>query len=136
MIFALVLAANAASAARWASVTMRTGVPRLVLPPSTNSNGPTPNATRYDGSGRVGANSTRFLSPSSGASEVCGALATATSCLGTSSVSFHGTLLSGSSKHGKPRRAYTASNWVYTYDASRIVWRNTPVVLSPSKGPA
>src|ERR1044071_989784 len=112
MIFALVLAANAASAARWASVTMRTGVPRWVLPASTNSNGPTPNATRYDGSGRVGANSTRFLPPGSGDDAVSGALATADSCAGTSSVSCHGTLLSGSSKHGNARRAYTASNWL------------------------
>ena len=115
---------------------MRTGVPRWVLPASTMSNGPTPNATRYDGSGLVAANSTRFLPPGSGVSAACGEFATATSCAGTSSVSCHGTLLSGSSKHGNARRAYTASNCVYTYDASPTFCLNAPAVLSSSNGPA
>ena len=44
--FAVVFAAHAASGARSFIVMMRTGVPRAVLPPSTTSNGPTPNAIR------------------------------------------------------------------------------------------
>ena len=82
--------------------------------PSTTSSGPTAYATRYVGSGLVRANSTRRLSPASGASLAIGVFATATSFAGTSSVSFHGTLLSGSSRHGNTRRAKIDSSCVYT----------------------
>src|SRR5689334_6074115 len=54
--FGVMPAAILASLARPASAMIRIGLPDLVLPASTISNGPTPSATRYDGSGRVGSN--------------------------------------------------------------------------------
>jgi len=51
---------------------------------------------------------------SSAVSPVDRVLATATRSLGTSSVSCHGTLRSGSSMHGNTRRAEIDSNWVWT----------------------
>ena len=61
-----------------------------------------------------------------------GVLATAMSAVGTSSVSFHGTLESGSSTHGIARRANVASNWVQTYGVPSTVCRNAPAVFTGS----
>ena len=108
----VVFAAHAASAARPLSVTIRIGWFACVTPASTKSNGPTPNATRYEGSGLVVPNSTRLRSVPSAVSFAMLVFETAISARGTSSVSCHGTLLSGSSMHGNARRAYVDSNCV------------------------
>ena len=56
---AAVFTANAAFGALPFTVTIRIGVPRRLDPAGMISNGPTPNAIRYVGSGFVVANTTR-----------------------------------------------------------------------------
>ena len=127
-------AANAASAPRPASARIRIGTPARVAPASTTANGPTANATRYDGSGGVAANRTTRVAPRA-SSLAIGAFDAATSAAGTSSVSVHGTFASGSSTHGKVRRAYSASCWVNAYHAPSTCWRNVPAVSTRSSDP-
>jgi hypothetical protein len=69
------------------------------------SNGPTANATRYDGSGGVVANRTCLRPASIAASAAIGMLPTTAALLGTVSATSNGTLNAGSSKHGNARRA-------------------------------
>src|SRR5262245_35983328 len=107
-------AATWASAARPAGAMIRIGLPVLVLPASTTSNGPTPIATRYDGSAWVGSN-TNVCPAAVSTSFATGALLTAIILDGTWIVSSHGTFTDGSSMHGKARRAPSDSNWVNAY---------------------
>ena len=69
------------------------------------SNGPTANATRYDGNGGVAANRTRFLPSPAAAVSTTGMLPITSSASGTVSATSYGTLNAGSSKHGNARRA-------------------------------
>src|SRR6266513_4018374 len=96
---------------------MRIGVDvRPNRPSSTNCHGPTANATKYVGNGRVSPKRT-VLSPSPpGTSLSIGVFDNATKSRGTRKVSRHGTLKPGSSKHGNARLADTASNCVIAYD--------------------
>ena len=87
----------------------------LFLPtvPSSNvANGPTAIATRYDGSGSVGAKWTVRPSAPWSAMSAIGALPTAVRPAGMSSVTSQGTLNRGSSRHGTSLRACTASSWL------------------------
>lgn len=79
---------------------------------STTSNGPAAHATRYDGSGSVGANRTRTSPSFVSSRETSRVLAIATWPDGTVSVIVYGVLKRGSSKHGKASRAWVASNCV------------------------
>src|SRR5262245_31900793 len=106
---------------------MRTGVPDLLLPPSTISKGPTAKATRYEGKGLVWAKRTTLVSPSV-ASKVIGVFEAAWSARGTRRVKVHGVLNDGSSKHGKLQRASVSSNWVKTYQSSPLFCLKTPRV--------
>ena len=60
---------------------------------------------------------------------------TATRFFGTCSVSCHGTLNPGSSKHGNARRAKIDSNWLKTYQSSPSRCRKRPWVSLRSTRP-
>src|SRR2546427_8474288 len=89
-------ATNRVSARRPRGTTMRVGVGFTpTRPRSTNSHGPTANATRYDGSGRVAAKRTVFIPSDAGLSLSIGVFERATTSLGTRHASCHGTLKPG-----------------------------------------
>ena len=62
------------------------------------------------------------------------ALATAVRPAGAVKVTVHGILTSGSSRHGKLRRAALGSCWVNTYQRSSTSWRNVPTVQKSATG--
>ena len=105
----MTLTASAAIAVAPLTVTTRPGIdmPRI----GTVSSGPTAIAIRYEGSGLVRPNSTRFVRPLL-RSCATGVLLTARSAAGTVSVTVHGILNSGSSQHGTASRASVSSNCV------------------------
>ena len=90
------------------------------------SNGPTPNATRYDGSGRVCRNRTSFIPSPAAVSFATGVLDTAVRVTGTRRVSSQGIFAAGSSTQGKARRASVSSNWVKEYQSLPLCWRKIP----------
>ena len=53
---------------------------------------------------------------------------------GAVKVTVHGILTSGSSRHGKLRRAALGSCWVNTYQRSSTSWRNVPTVQKSATG--
>ncbi len=107
---------------RWASCS----VP--AWPPSTTSNSPTANATRYDGSGGERWNATSRHPGSAARSVSTGMFANARIDAGMVSVSFHVALRSGSSKQGRTRRASCGSNCVTAYQRASSSWRKRPIV--------
>ncbi len=55
---------------------------------------------------------------------------------GIRSVTVHGTLYDGSSKHGNARRASADSNWVNAYQSPPSFWRKSPCVEVSSMTPS
>src|SRR5579883_2328496 len=93
---------------------MRMGIPSAS--PSTDSNRPTANATRYDDILAVVANRTVCLfSPGPGVSDITRPFEIAVRSLSVVTAMSKVALNAGSSKEGKARRASVASNWVTAY---------------------
>ena len=123
----MLAAAYAASAARPFGAMIEIGVRfSPALPPSRTSNSPTANAMRYDGNGGVRWKVTSRQPGAVARSVSTGMLANARIDAGTSSVSFHAALRSGSSNDGNTRRASSGSNCVTAYHGPPSCCRNRP----------
>ena len=102
---------------------------RPARPASRTSKSPTANAMRYDGNGGVRWNVTSRQPGAPACSFATGMLANARIPSGTTSVSCHTALRSGSSKHGITRRASIGSNCVTAYQRSPSCCRKSPMAL-------